>query len=231
MKEHIHTIPIYDAFKTKDGCPFCTLVFQAERMKLESVLNDECAMDPGLREWTDALGFCKAHLKTMIIMRDAMSLALLLESRLKRLESDLFESTHFTYKAAYKSADETVDRSLTSCYICHEVEKTMCLYFGTVIDLWRTDADFKILFEAQRYFCLSHFRSLVRESNQMLRKNGAAEFFSSASDVVRKYLTSLETDARKFHKSFNYLNSGIDGEAKTVMKRTVAFLTGSSGEG
>jgi hypothetical protein len=228
MREHIHTMSIYDAFRNRDGCPFCALFSKTEKMTLESVLDGECAMDPGVRERTDELGFCKAHLKKMREMQDMLSLALLLESRLKRLDGDLFGSPAASCEAAYKLTDEVVEKSLRSCHICHEIEKTMRLYYDTVLDLWRTDADFKALFQEQRYFCLPHFQSLAGEANKKLRKNEAAALFFTASDMVKRYLESLEEDARRFCKSFDYRYSGMDlGEAKTVIQRTIAFLTGN----
>jgi hypothetical protein len=151
MKEHIHTMPIYDAFGGKDGCPFCLLFSKMEKMKLESVLDGECAMDPGVR-----------------------------------------------------------------------------LYYGTVIDLWQNDVEFKALFQEQRFYCPPHFHGLLEEANKKLRKNESTVFYSCAAEVVEKYLESLETDARTFCKSFDYRYSGMElGEARTVVQHIIAFLTGN----
>lgn len=225
LKEHIHTIPIYDAFRLGTGCPLCALRSGVEERKLESLLDGECTMDPGVREKTDEAGFCREHLFKLKEMGDALSLALLLESRLLRLEKDLFGGP--ASSGPCRPVKETLDRSLSSCYICHEIDETMRLYCGIIIDLWRKDESFRELFLSQPRFCLRHDRDLVAQAEKKLKKNEAALFLSCVSQVRKNCLERLKVDARAFCKSFDYRYAGRDlGEAKTIVRRTIAFLTG-----
>jgi hypothetical protein len=168
VKEHIHTIPVYDAFRLGSGCPLCALRSGVEERKLESLLDGECTMDPGVRERTDEAGFCREHLLKLKDKGDALSLALLLESRLHRLERDLFGGP--ASSGPCRPAKETLDRSLSSCYVCQEIDETLRIYGGIVIDLWRKDESFRELFLSQPYFCLRHFRDLLAQANKKLRK-------------------------------------------------------------
>ena len=85
MREHIHTIPIWDAFRDKAGCPFCALEVLSETRLMSYLLDGESVMDPSVRSLTTRRGFCHEHLSKLLTINEALGLALLLEARLAGL--------------------------------------------------------------------------------------------------------------------------------------------------
>ena len=66
MKESIHTIPLTDAFKAEDECPFCYLEREAEQHAISFALGSGASyMEDDVRAETDAMGFCRHHYKMM----------------------------------------------------------------------------------------------------------------------------------------------------------------------
>ena len=60
MKESIHTIPLMDAFKAEDECPFCYLEREAEQHAISFALGSGASyMEDDVRAETDAMGFCR----------------------------------------------------------------------------------------------------------------------------------------------------------------------------
>ena len=60
MKESIHTIPLTDAFKAEDECPFCYLEREAEQHAISFALGSGASyMEDDVRAETDAMGFCR----------------------------------------------------------------------------------------------------------------------------------------------------------------------------
>ena len=57
MKENIATIPLIDAFKADDECPFCNLERAAEQHAVSFILGS-AYMEDDIRMQTDELGFC-----------------------------------------------------------------------------------------------------------------------------------------------------------------------------
>ena len=70
MKESIHTIPLMDAFKAEDECPFCYLEREAEQHAISFALGSGASyMEDDVRAETDAMGFCRHHYKMMYDLR------------------------------------------------------------------------------------------------------------------------------------------------------------------
>ena len=68
MKESIHTIPLMDAFKAEDECPFCYLEREAEQHAISFALGSGASyMEDDVRAETDAMGFCRHHYKMMLL--------------------------------------------------------------------------------------------------------------------------------------------------------------------
>ena len=66
MKESIYTIPLMDAFRSEDECPFCFLERQIEKHSIDFVLGSGASyMEDDIRSQTDAAGFCRHHYTIM----------------------------------------------------------------------------------------------------------------------------------------------------------------------
>ena len=89
MKESIHTIPLMDAFKAKDECPFCFLEREAEQHAISYALGSGASyMEEDVRGMTDKEGFCRHHYKMMYDYGNRLGSALILSTHLNRLNKD-----------------------------------------------------------------------------------------------------------------------------------------------
>ena len=85
MHEKIYTIPVTDAIKNENSeCPFCDMRRSIEESAIEFVMGPS-HMERDVREATDKAGFCGDHLKMMSKSQNALGLALMLQTRLIRL--------------------------------------------------------------------------------------------------------------------------------------------------
>ena len=86
MKEKLYTIPLMDAFKAEDECPFCFVERQLEQHAMDFVLGAGASyMEDDVRAETDKMGFCRTHYKKMYDYGN-------------RLGAGLILKTHFQYK-------------------------------------------------------------------------------------------------------------------------------------
>ena len=86
MKEKLYTIPLMDAFKADDECPFCFVERQLEQHTMDFVLGAGASyMEDDVRAETDKMGFCRTHYKKMYDYGN-------------RLGTGLILKTHFQYK-------------------------------------------------------------------------------------------------------------------------------------
>ena len=80
MKEHIHTIPVNDAFLSGDECPFCFLERKVEQSTIRYVAGPGASyMEPDVRAATDQVGFCTHHTKKLYDYGNTLGSALILE--------------------------------------------------------------------------------------------------------------------------------------------------------
>ena len=89
MKESIHTIPLMDAFKAEDECPFCYLEREAEQHAISFALGSGASyMEDDVRAETDAMGFCRHHYKMMYDYGNRLGSGLILSTHLKKLNQN-----------------------------------------------------------------------------------------------------------------------------------------------
>ena len=92
MKETIYTIPLNDAFKADDECPFCYLEREAEQHALEFILGSGASyMEDDIRMETDKIGFCRHHYKMMYDYGNRLGSGLILSTHLKKLNQEMTE--------------------------------------------------------------------------------------------------------------------------------------------
>lgn len=101
MKEKLYIIPVKDALRAHDECPFCYMERSLEQYALDSVLGTSCSyMESDVREVTDREGFCRNHYRKMFAYGNALGNSLILETHLRRLKKDLLkEMKHYNDNA------------------------------------------------------------------------------------------------------------------------------------
>ena len=90
MKEKLYTIPLMDAFRADDECPFCYIERDVEQNALDFVLGQDASyMQDHVRMETDRIGFCRKHYEKMFAYGETLANALILETRIKYLMKEM----------------------------------------------------------------------------------------------------------------------------------------------
>jgi hypothetical protein len=228
--EQIYTIPVNEAFEAsaadaKCGCPLCALFAKLENDELDLILGASM-MEPDVRIETNKKGFCKHHFDRLYENGNRLGLALVLESHLAEIEKKIFEGgTLFDGKGEKEQAK--LEKLDSTCYVCDRMNDSLMKMFDNAIYLWETEEDFREKFKNQKYFCLPHYRTLLEFARVGLSKKDFSDFFKTAREIEKKYLSELENDISWFCKKFDYR---YDNEpwynAKDAIPRTLAYLTG-----
>lgn len=230
MAEKLYTIPINEAF---DGavlhepadCPFCLLHDMLEKNELDIILGASM-MEPDIRIETNKKGFCKRHFDKMFEKGNRLGLGLILESHLAEVEKNVFSGgTAFDGKGEKEQAKlESLEKS---CYICDRTEAAFSKMLDNMVYLWETEEAFREKFAAQSYFCLPHYAALLEYGRSRLSKKEFSDYFKTAREIEKAYISSLGGDVSWFCKKFDYR---YDAEpwynAKDAIPRALAFLSG-----
>ena len=230
MAETIYTIPINEAFEQAVAtepcdCPFCLLNDMLERNELEIIMGASM-MEPDIRIQTNKKGFCKHHLNRIYENGNRLGLALVLESHLAEVEKNIFDGGTFFDGIGEKEQNKlkTLDET---CYICERMNNSFVKMMDNMVYLWETDFDFREKFKNQKYFCLPHYRQLLEYGRNKLSKRDFAEYFKTAREIEKAYISELGGDVSWFCKKFDYR---YDNEpwynAKDAIPRALSFLTG-----
>ncbi len=227
MEERIYTIPVNEAFDSKDGCPFCAL-----RRKLEDTERDlimgASMMEPDIRIKTNKLGFCKKHFDKMFQMNNRLSLALMLESHLSEVQKKtVICRDSLLFKDNTKKAHDNINKIYNSCYICENVNEKFEKMLLCAVILWANEEEFRKKLENQPYFCLEHADAFMEMARLKLDKKKFSQFSQSLSDVQNKYIKELSDDVSWFCKKFDYRYENEPwGNAKDSVERAIKFLQG-----
>lgn len=222
MKEDICTIPVNEVLARRDGCPICSMQDTLEDHMLNFILGD-AMMEPDVRIQTNREGFCTRHFSMMLSRKNRLALALMLESRLKSVETTVFAKSGLLGADRGKKASE----AMGSCYVCARVDHALDRLLDTFFRLWKKESEFRAEFEAQPILCLPHYTQLLAKARVRLDKKEFARFEQAASGVMRAGLSHLEEDVSGFCKMFDYRNNGGSfGDKRDAPERAAAFLTG-----
>jgi hypothetical protein len=230
MKDTIYTIPVTEAFESKEPCAFCVL-----EKKLEDEYTDyylgAALMEPDHRMDTNEKGFCKKHFEMLYNRQEnRLGLGLIINTHInEQLGKIKEEYDKVKVKIAQeagqgigdrlkkkmqnkKSAtDQYIDemqkffnRFNDSCAICAKEEYTIGRYIDVMFHLWATEASFKEKFDNRDGFCLKHTELLINGANKHLKSNNKAVFIKKLMDMEIKSLDTLNGDIEWFTKKFDY---------------------------
>ena len=227
MKEQIYTIPVSEAFETRNGkCPLCLLREKWEQNELDLILGASM-MEPDIRIQTNEKGFCNNHLHKMYEKGNRLPLALTLESHLAEVEKGLKTGGFFSRDIAAKSV-KYLDALEHSCYLCDRINATLERMVETTALLYGREPEFRKLFNEQRMFCPPHFRALLVKGREILDKKRYEDFVRDAFAVVSGYAKELGGDVSWFCKKFDYRYEKEDWKnSKDAVERALDFLNGT----
>lgn len=246
MKEKLYTIPMMDALRAEDECPFCYIERNLEQHALDFVIGPEATyMQDDVRAETDKMGFCKEHLHKMFTYGNPLASALILDTHLKALSAEMKkEMKNYSGVAKVglmerlrKDASTASDsNSLSkwirdgekSCFVCNHIKNNYDRYIATFFVLFkRGDADFMELLKKGKGFCLSHLADLLDAAPQYLNEKEQKQLreiiFPQMEDSMERLLEELDW----FEKKFDYRYKDADWKnSRDVVQRAMQKIGG-----
>lgn len=231
MRDDICTIPISEIFENDDGCPICRMRNMLKERVVDYVLG-AAMMEPDVRIQTNKLGFCKCHLKDMAGKRNRLQLALVLETHLQELESEVFKKGMLginAKKSAYK-----VSKVEQTCFVCEKIEWGMTRLIETLYRTYGAELSFRETFRNQEYICLPHYKILAENAPNHLAKQPLKVFNEDIINLSKNHLEKLYEDVNAFTKMFDYRNAQSEVEPSDDVKNAIShayeYLIGEYGE-
>lgn len=242
MKETVATIPLMDAFRAGDECPFCFLEREAEQHAVSFILGS-AYMEDDIRMETDRTGFCRHHYKMMYDYGNRLGSALILSTHLKKLNEEMtrqmkeFKAGKSSFAARMKktnleepaatSLGAWVDEKKDACYVCEHFKNNYRRYLDTFFDLYKKNREFRELFENSRGFCLPHFRDLVEAAEKKLNDRQKEEFYPVLFSLMQKNMKRLEEEVTWFVDKNDYRNKDKDwGTSRDSIQRAMQKAAG-----
>lgn len=226
MKDTIYTIPLTDAFKAEDECPFCFIQRKLEQDAISFILG--CAyMEDDIRAETDHVGFCADHFKKMYDYGNRLGNALMLHTHYIALQKELCKKIEvfspsktklFSKFKSYKTSNDATSNVLSewakekthSCYVCDALNHNFTRYINTFFYLIETNEDFRMLFKNGKGFCLPHFGDIMALADSQLNDKYKEEFYTVLFEQMQTNFKRIEEDLSWFIDKFDYRNKDAD---------------------
>ncbi len=233
MEEKIYTIPINEAFDKKVGCPLCALAADLENSSLEYIMG-AAMMEPDVRMETNRLGFCRGHYDKMLAMKNRLSLALMLESRLAAVKERVVPSEIKTGRLSKFRKNDTDDTGMriqaaaSSCYVCSRAAMFEKQYISNLIFMYKKDEAFREKLRLQEYICLSHYGKLMQAAREELSESLYSQLSADLSRLESAYFDRISSSVTAFCRSFDHQSAGkpLTEEQISAVSDAIDFLAG-----
>lgn len=238
MKERIYTMPLTDAFRANDECPFCFIERKMEEQTMNFVLGPGASyMEDDIRAETDRLGFCRMHYKKIYEYGNRLGTGLILKTHFQKLCKDFEEqSSHFSpsksqflhsfkkIRPSHPKEQNTLaswaSHISNSCYICDYNKATYTRYLETFFELFRKKQEFKEMVQTCKGFCIPHFADLAAAADTKLSDKEKQEFFDILLPLMKSNLERIYNDLDWFCDKFDYKNKDADWKtSKDALQR------------
>ena len=160
--ETLYTIPVNMAFEEcadsqENCCPFCRLYAELEDTELEYILGASM-MEPDVRVKTNEQGFCRKHYDMMLLMKNRLGIALMLESHLDEVKKKVrSRGIVSAVRGKGVAAVDDLQKLEESCYVCGKIEFHIDKMFECAVYLWQNDEQFR---NEYREYAEEYFRRL-----------------------------------------------------------------------
>ncbi|MFR8170841.1 MAG: DUF6062 family protein [Marvinbryantia sp.] len=238
MKESIYTIPLMDAFKANDECPFCFIERNLEQHAINFALGSQASyMEDDVRAQTDKVGFCRHHYKMMFDYGNRLGSALILSTHFKKLNAELSEQIQkfspgkSSFFGRMKKSSPDTEAPKTSigawvaekeahCYVCDHIHANYGRYIDTFFEMYVNSDEFRTLFENSKGFCLHHFSHLVETADTRLDDKHKKAFYQALFSLMQTNMKRLEEEVTWFTEKYDYRNKDKDwGNSRDSVQR------------
>lgn len=239
MKEQIYTIPINEAYETDCECPLCLLEKRSENEAVEYALG-AAMMEPDFRVESNDKGYCRKHFEMMFQKPNKLSLALVMETliaenikKLSEFEKRMTAKAGgglFRKKVTAPSAEliKKLDEMEKSCIVCDKINYTMERYITVLVEMWKTEPEFRAKFEGSKGVCLPHMRQLLIAAEKKLGAKDASEFSSILYTKQMQELKRISDDVHRFTLKFDYRNRDMEWNgAEDAPQRSIEKTAGA----
>jgi hypothetical protein len=231
MRESIYTIPISEIFEPKQGCPLCALYNTLETRWVEYICG-AAMMEPHIRVETNKQGFCLKHFEMMTALRNRLSVALILQTRLDYVNENLGKANITKQKRGLfrrAAAEQAGQNDSCGCFVCSRINREFSRIGNNIAAFWNREDDFKTLYSEQEYLCFPHYKTLYNAGASELRKEQAAIFQAESMRLTRKKLIAAKENIDAFCKLFDHrsADSGpAPPEVASAIETAIGYLTG-----
>ncbi|WP_028973722.1 DUF6062 family protein [Spirochaeta cellobiosiphila] len=248
MKYELETIPVWDAVRQNDECPFCILNKKAEEDYVKFYLGDS-VMVPEIRLEVNKHGFCYDHYNIMLDGGNRHGLGLMLHTHYSEYNDKLsknekkLEQVLKTYNkknlvpeigknkvllGQINSFLESIQTSKDECLICDKMEGRLKRYYYTFIILWqKNDQGFRQTIQSQKGFCDRHFIDLISLASNILKTKDMILFLRDIMTIQKTNRDRIESEILWYTQKFDpqYIDKPW-GTAKDAVYRTIQRLVG-----
>ena len=228
MRQHLDTIPIWEAYQSGCECALCNLEAHNEAMYVDNFLGGS-VMEPSVRIEVNEKGFCATHLRQLYDKKNRLGLALMqhtyLMASIQKLEAQSFEKKPLFGK---KSAGEMPSLALSkTCILCERLETTMYRYALTICYMWKHEKPFRDAFAAAKGFCLPHYALIQQAAMEELGGSDLPAFQRELQRIELENLRRIEKEIEWFTLKFDYRNQDKPwGTSEDAVERTANKLRG-----
>lgn len=226
MRDDICTIPVSEVFEVNDGCPICRMRDTIEKRITEYILGD-AMMEPDVRIETNHVGFCEKHYDNMMSQRGRLQLALMLQTHIDEINSNVFKKSIFLGSA---KRGEKAAKISDTCFICDKIEYGLSRMIDTIYRCYEKERDFRELFNAQSMICLPHYERLMSGIDKRNMRSYGSEFANNLTRITGEFSKKLYDNLSEYCSMYDYRanKEKASEESKIAVENTVAFLSGRS---
>ena len=246
MKEQLYTIPLMDAFRAEDECPFCYIERDVEQNALDFVLGrDASYMQDHVRMETDRIGFCRKHYEKMFNYGETLANALILETRIKYLMKEMkseMKKCSVSSKISLKdkmlkdpssmrdnnNVSRWVHEKEESCYICDHIKRNYDRYVATFFYLYKKkESEFIDLVKNGKGMCLHHLADILDAAPLYLNKKEEEELRNILFPQTIANMERVLEDVEWLQKKFDYRYKDAEWKnSRDAVQRAMQKITG-----
>ncbi len=245
MKEQLYTIPLMDAFRAGDECPFCYIERDVEQNALDFVLGPQASyMQDHVRAETDQMGFCREHYQKMFTYGETLANALILDTRLQLLIKEMKKEmkNYSSEKIGMldklrkdgNSSQNTnnvsrwIHEKEESCYVCNHIKRNYERYIATFFFLYKKkDSEFMQLVKNSKGLCLHHLADILDAAPLYLSEKEQKELRGILFPQMEANLERVLGDIDWLEKKFDYRYKDDEWKnSRDAVQRAMQKITG-----